>query len=135
MSDHLEPNDHLWALLARVPLSVVTPPREHAASRRGADDECWSLLKSVPLSAVTPARSPDLAQVRLGHFLVFHQGADGGEHQFVDELAEAATIAERLVNENGCQQARVFELAELDVVYRPYYEVKLSSESSVVDQV
>ncbi|MEM9563225.1 MAG: hypothetical protein AAGA93_11430 [Actinomycetota bacterium] len=58
------------------------------------------------------------------HLLVHGSGEDL-QHVVATSLDEARSYAEYLVNEQGDETARIFEMRELDIAFTTYYQVHL----------
>jgi hypothetical protein len=64
--------------------------------------------------------------------MVIYRGVDGkpGYHQ-TDDIHDAVGFVERMRNDEGVEQARIFRLEEVVFEYRPYYRVQISSQPSL----
>ncbi len=60
--------------------------------------------------------------------MVIYRGADGspGYHQ-TDEVHDAVAVVERLRNQEGVEEARIFRMEQVNFEYRPYFRVELTS--------
>jgi hypothetical protein len=63
--------------------------------------------------------------------MVIYSGPDGqpGYHE-ADEIGQAITYVERLRNNEGVEQARIFRMEEVGFEFRPYYKVEIPETSS-----
>lgn len=59
------------------------------------------------------------------HLLV-HGSSDNLQHVVATSLDEATSYAEFLVNEQGDDSVRIFEMRELDISFKTYYQVHVS---------
>lgn len=61
----------------------------------------------------------------MSHMVIF-RGAEGkaGYHQ-ADDLEGAIRFVERVRNEDGVEQARIFRMEEVGFEFRPYYRVQV----------
>jgi hypothetical protein len=59
-------------------------------------------------------------------FMVIHSTADGTScHQPADAIDEAALLVERLRNQDGIEDIRIYRMEEISFAFRPYYKVEL----------
>ena len=63
--------------------------------------------------------------------MVIYSGPDGqpGYHE-ADEIGQAITYVERLRNNEGVEQARIFRMEEVGFEFRPYYKVEIPEAAS-----
>ena len=69
----------------------------------------------------------------MGHMVIFQDG-DGnpGYHQ-ADALEEAIQHVERLRNDEGVEQARIFQMEEVAFEFRPYFRVEVGNTAAAAD--
>jgi len=59
-------------------------------------------------------------------FMVSYQTSDGtSRYEEADAIDEAALFVERLRNQDGIDQIRIFRMEEISFAFRPYYKVEL----------
>lgn len=59
-------------------------------------------------------------------FMVIYSTADGSScHQQADAIDEAAHFVERLRNQEGTEDVRLYRMEEISFAFRPYYKVEL----------
>ena len=59
-------------------------------------------------------------------FMVIYSTSDGGScHEQADAIDEAALFVERLRNQEGIQEIRIYRMEEISFAFRPYYKVEL----------
>src|SRR5262245_47319400 len=79
------------------------------------------------LSAPPRARVPSKAR-RSGvmPFMVIYSTSDGTScHEQADAIDEAALFVERLRNQDGIEEIRIYRMEEISFAFRPYYKVEL----------
>jgi hypothetical protein len=67
--------------------------------------------------------------------MVIYSGPDGqpGYHE-ADEIGQAITYVERLRNNEGVEQARIFRMEEVGFEFRPYYKVEIPEAASAASR-
>src|SRR5829696_5645439 len=59
-------------------------------------------------------------------FMVIYSTSDGRScHQQADAIDEAALLVERLRNQDGIEDIRIYRMEEISFAFRPYYKVEL----------
>jgi hypothetical protein len=59
-------------------------------------------------------------------FMVIYGTSDGAScYEQADAIDEAALFVERLRNQDGIDQIRIFRMEEISFAFRPYYKVEL----------
>src|SRR5687768_10803739 len=59
-------------------------------------------------------------------FMVIYSTSDGTScHEQADAIDEAALFVERLRNQDGIEEIRIYRMEELSFAFRPYYKVEL----------
>lgn len=59
-------------------------------------------------------------------FMVIYSKSDGSScHEQADAIDEAALFVERLRNQDGIEEIRIFRMEEISFAFRPYYKVEL----------
>lgn len=59
-------------------------------------------------------------------FMVIHRMSDGSScFEQSDVIDEAALLVERLRNQDGIDQIRIYRMEEINFAFRPYYKVEL----------
>jgi hypothetical protein len=59
-------------------------------------------------------------------FMVIYSTTDGAScHEQTDAIDEAALLVERLRNQDGIEQLRIYRMEEISFAFRPYYKVEL----------
>jgi hypothetical protein len=59
-------------------------------------------------------------------FMVIYSTSDGAScYEQADAIDEAALFVERLRNQDGIDQIRIFRMEEISFAFRPYYKVEL----------
>lgn len=64
--------------------------------------------------------------VETPHLLVHGSEGEDLQHVVATSLAEAIAYAEYLANEQGDDTARIFEMRELSMSFKPYYQVHVT---------
>lgn len=59
--------------------------------------------------------------------MVIYRSADGTpSHQQIEQLEEAVRFVERLRNEQGVTEAKLFDLVEVPISFKAYYQVEVA---------
>ena len=59
-------------------------------------------------------------------FMVMYSTSDGTScHEQADAIDEAALFVERLRNQDGIEEVRIYRMEEISFAFRPYYKVEL----------
>jgi len=59
-------------------------------------------------------------------FMVIYSTSDGASrHEQSDAIDEAALFVERLRNQEGIEEVRIYRMDEISFAFRPYYKVEL----------
>jgi hypothetical protein len=59
-------------------------------------------------------------------FMVMYSTSDGTScHEQADAIDEAALFVERLRNQDGIEEVRLYRMEEISFAFRPYYKVEL----------
>src|SRR5688572_16191741 len=59
-------------------------------------------------------------------FMVIYSTSDGTScHEQADAIDEAALFVERLRNQDGIEEVRLYRMDEISFAFRPYYKVEL----------
>jgi hypothetical protein len=59
-------------------------------------------------------------------FMVIYSTSDGSScHEQADAIDEAALFVERLRNQDGIEEIRIYRMEEISFAFRPYYKVEL----------
>jgi len=59
-------------------------------------------------------------------FMVIYSTSDGTScHEQADAIDEAARFVERLRNQDGIEDVRMYRMEEISFAFRPYYKVEL----------
>lgn len=59
-------------------------------------------------------------------FMVIYSTSDGTScHEQADAIDEAALFVERLRNQDGIEEVRIYRMEEISFAFRPYYKVEL----------
>ena len=59
-------------------------------------------------------------------FMVIYSTSDGSScHEQADAIDEAALLVERLRNQEGIEDTRIYRMEEISFAFRPYYKVEL----------
>ena len=59
-------------------------------------------------------------------FMVIYSTSDGASsHEQADAIDEAALFVERLRNQEGIEEIRIYRMEEISFAFRPYYKVEL----------
>ena len=59
-------------------------------------------------------------------FMVIYSTSDGTScHEQADAIDEAAQFVERLRNQDGIEEVRIYRMEEISFAFRPYYKVEL----------
>jgi hypothetical protein len=59
-------------------------------------------------------------------FMVIYSTSDGtSQHERADAIDEAALVVERLRNQDGIEEVRMYRMEEISFAFRPYYKVEL----------
>lgn len=60
--------------------------------------------------------------------MVIYRGSDGspGYHQ-ADEVHDAVAFVEKLRNDSGVEEARIYRMEQVNFEYRPYFRVELTT--------
>jgi hypothetical protein len=59
-------------------------------------------------------------------FMVIYSTSDGAScHEQADAIDEAALYVERLRNQEGIEEIRIYRMEEISFAFRPYYKVEL----------
>ncbi len=66
-------------------------------------------------------------------FMVIYTTSEGTScHEQADAIDEAALFVERLRNQDGIEEIRIFRMEEISFAFRPYYKVELGMPELVV---
>ena len=66
-------------------------------------------------------------------FMVIYNTSDGSScHEQADAIDEAALVVERLRNQDGIEEIRIYRMEEISFAFRPYYKVELGMPELVV---
>ena len=66
----------------------------------------------------------------MSHMVIFRTPEGKPGYQPADTVEDAIAIVERLRNDDGVENVRIFRLEEVAFEYRPYYKVELAGASS-----
>lgn len=65
-------------------------------------------------------------------FMVIYSTSDGAScHEQSDAIDEAALFVERLRNQEGIEEIRIYRMDEISFAFRPYYKVELGMPERV----
>jgi hypothetical protein len=65
-------------------------------------------------------------------FMVIYRTSDGAScHEQSDAIDEAALFVERLRNQDGIEEIRIYRMDEISFAFRPYYKVELGMPERV----
>lgn len=66
----------------------------------------------------------------MSHMVIFRTPEGKPGYQQADAVEDAVSIVERLRNEDGVENVRIYRLEEIAFEYKPYYKVELASSPS-----
>ena len=66
----------------------------------------------------------------MGHMVIFQDGDGKPGYHEVDDLDHAIRHVERLRNDEGVEQARIFQMEEVVFEFRPYFRVEVGTATT-----
>lgn len=67
----------------------------------------------------------------MSHMVIYRSSDGKPGYQQVEELEEAIRFVERLRNEQGVTDAKLFDLVEVPISFKAYYQVEVGSRGAV----